>query len=207
MKKLLVIAAVIAIFSLGVAAQSNSGDKNEVSVWGGFSPDSTQAIRAFGRVSDARFGMAAIRYARTLHDGESVKIRYTIDGIPVAFLSYPDVELRGTPATFHAVRENRYAWGFTPIGFQFNFRNKKKYQPFVDISAGMLFFHHLVPNFGGTKVNFTPAVGAGLEIERKNGNSFTVGFKFLHISNANRGTSNPGFQNNLIYVGYKFHSW
>jgi hypothetical protein len=207
MKKLLAIAFVLISLTFAVAAQSSSDDKNEVSVWGGYSPDSTQVIKAFGRVSDARFGMFAVRYARRLHDGDSVKIRYTIDGIPIAFLSYPDVELSGTPPTFHAVRENRYAWGFTPIGFQFNFRNKKKYQPFTDISAGMLFFHHLVPNFGGTKVNFTPAVGAGVEIERDNGTSFTVGYKFLHISNANRGTSNPGFQNNLIYVGYKFHSW
>jgi opacity protein-like surface antigen len=207
MKKLLAIVVITLVLSLSIAAQKNSDDKNEVSVWGGYSPDSTEIIKAFGRVPNARFGMFAVRYARVLHDGDSVKLRYTIDGVPAAFLSYPDVELSGTPATLHAVRENRYAWGFTPAGLQVNFRNKKKYQPFVDISAGMLFFHHLVPNFGGTKVNFTPAVGAGLEIERDNGTAFTVGYKFLHISNANRGISNPGFQNNLIYVGYKFHSW
>ena len=207
MKKLLVIASMLIAVSFAVVAQSNSDDKNEVSVWGGFSPDSTQVIKAFGRVSDARFGMVAFRYARRLKDGENVKIRWTIDGIPAAFLSYPDVELSGTPPTFHAVRENRYAWGFTPIGAQFSFRNKKKYQPFVDISAGFLFFRHLTPNFGGTKLNFTPNIGAGVEIERKDGKSFTVGYKFLHVSNANRGTSNPGFQNNLIYVGYTFHSW
>jgi len=207
MKKLFVIAAIISAFALAVAAQNISDDKNEVSAWGGYSPDSTRIIKAFGGVSDARFGMFAIRYARTLHNGDSVRLRYTIDGIPAAFLSYPDIEVSGTPPVARLVRETRYAWGFTPAGLQMNFRNKKKYQPFVDISAGMLFFHHLVPNFGGTKVNFTPAIGAGLEIERDNGTSFTIGYKFLHISNANRGTSNPGFQNNLIYVGYKFKSW
>jgi hypothetical protein len=208
MKKILTIAAITVALSLSIAAQNNSDDKNEVSVWGGYSPDSTEIIKAFGRVPNARFGMFAIRYARVLHDGDSVKIRYTIDGVPAAFLSYPDIQAVGTPPVgIVQVRKTRYAWGFTPAGLQVNFRNKKKYQPFVDISAGMIFFHHLVPNFGGTKVNFTPAVGAGLEIERDNGTSFTVGYKFLHISNANRGISNPGFQNNLIYVGYKFHSW
>ena len=193
--------------SLCLFAQKNSDDRNEVSVWGGYSPDSTQAIKAFGRVSDARFGIVAFRYARRLKDGDSVKIRWTIDAIPAAFLSYPDSELSGTPPTFHAVRETRYAWGFTPVGAQFSFRNHKKYQPFVDISAGMLVFRHVTPNFGGTKVNFTPNIGAGLEIERGGGKSITIGYKAFHISNANRGTSNPGFQNNLIYVGYKFHSW
>lgn len=207
MKKLLVAAAMTALLSLALVAQSRSGGPNEVSVWGGYSPDSTIAIGAFGRVPDARFGMVAFRYARRLKDGDNLKIRWTIDGIPAAFLSYPDIEISGTPPVARSVRETRYAWGFTPVGAQFNFRNKKKYQPFVDISGGMLFFRHLVPNFGGTKVNFTPAVGAGLEIENSNGTSLTVGYKFLHISNANRGTSNPGFQNNLIYVGYKFHSW
>jgi hypothetical protein len=207
MKRSLVIAAIFSTFALAVAAQTSSDAKNEVSVWGGYSPDSTTLIGAFGRVSDARFGMFAIRYARTLHNGDSVKLRWTIDGIPSAFLSYPDVEVSGTPPVARSVRETRYAWGFTPAGLQMNFRNKKKYEPFVEISAGMLFFHHVVPNFGGTKINFTPAIGAGLEIQRDNGTSFTVGYKFLHISNANRGISNPGFQNNLIYVGYKFHSW
>lgn len=207
MKKLIAVAALLVAGSLGIAAQSNSDAKNEVSAWGGYSPDSTRIIKAFGGISDARFGMLAIRYARILHNGGSVKLRWTIDGIPAAFLSYPDIEVSGTPPVARSVRETRYAWGFTPTGLQMNFRNKKKYQPFVDISAGMLFFHHVVPNFGGTKVNFTPAVGVGLEIERDNGTSFTVGYKFLHLSNANRGVNNPGFQSNLIYVGYKFKSW
>ena len=207
MKKLIAILVASLILALSIAAQNKSDDKNEASIWGGFSPDSTTAFKFAGRVSDARFGMVAFRYARRLKDGDNVKIRWTIDAIPAAFLSYPDVELSGTPPAFHAVRENRYAWGFTPVGAQFSFRNHKKYQPFVDISAGMLFFHHLVPNFGGTKVNFTPNIGAGIEIARDNGTSVTIGYKAFHISNANRGTSNPGFQNNLIYVGYKFHSW
>ncbi|MFL6375386.1 MAG: acyloxyacyl hydrolase [Pyrinomonadaceae bacterium] len=207
MKKLALVVTLIVSFSSVLLAQSNSDEKNEVSVWGGYSPTSTTSIGAVGRVPNAHFGMFAVRYARRLHDGDNVKIRWTIDGIPAAFLSYPDFEISGTPPVARSVRENRYAWGFTPAGVQFNFRNKKKYQPFADISAGMLFFHHIVPNFGGTKLNFTPAIGAGLEIENSNGTSFTVGYKFLHVSNANRGTSNPGIQNNLIYVGYKFHGW
>ncbi|MBV9240941.1 MAG: acyloxyacyl hydrolase [Acidobacteria bacterium] len=207
MKRLLLTTSIIAVFAFGIVAQTSSDDKNEASIWGGFSPDSMTALKFAGNVPDARFGLVAFRYARRLKDGKDLKIRWTIDAIPAAFLSYPDVGLSGMPPTFHAIRENRYAWGFTPLGAQFSFRNHKKYQPFVDISAGLLFFRHITPNFGDTKLNFTPNVGGGLEIVRPDGRSFTIGYKAFHISNANRGTSNPGFQNNLIYVGYKFHSW
>ncbi len=207
MKNLLLLAGLAIALTASAAAQSANDDKNEVSVWGGYSPQSTTVFRFAGRVEDARLGVIAFRYARVLHDGDDVKIRYTADVIPAAFLSYPDVEVRGTPPAAVSVRENRYAYGVTPVGFQFNFRNKKRYQPFVEASAGILAFQHIVPNFYGTKLNFTPEIGAGLEIAREDGTSVTIGYKALHISNANRGISNPGFQNNLIYVGYTFHSW
>lgn len=207
MKKLFTISLLILTLSLAAAAQS-SDDKNEVSAWGGYSPDSMTAARFAGRVPDARFGIFALRYARRIHDGDSVKIRYTVDAIPASFLSYPDIKVVGPgPTGVVATRETRYAWGVSPAGFQFNFRNKKKYQPFVEATGGMLFYHHIVPNFYGTKLNFTLSIGGGVEIEQGDGKSFTVGYKSLHISNANRGVTNPGFQNNLFYVGYKFHSW
>lgn len=206
MKKLLLF-CLVSLISMSAFAQNSSDAKNEVSIWGGYSPDSTTAVRFAGRVPDARFGMIAFRYARKLHDGESVKVRYTVDAIPAAFLSYPDIQVIPTPPFTKAVRETRFAYGVTPVGLQVNFRNQKKYQPFVDISAGLLIFQEITPNYGGTKVNFTPAIGGGLEVARKDGTAVTVGYKALHISNANRGSLNPGFQNNLIYVGYTFHSW
>ena len=206
MKKLITISAIILTLAF-VASGQKDDDKNEVSAWGGYSPTSTTAFRFAGRVPNAHFGMFAIRYARRIHDGDSVKIRYTVDAIPASFLSYPDIRVVGPgPSGVVNVRENRYAWGVSPAGFQFNFRNKKKYQPFVEATGGMLFYHHLVPNFYGTKLNFTLSIGGGVEIEQGD-KSWTVGYKSLHISNANRGVTNPGFQNNLFYVGYKFHSW
>ncbi|MFN3329310.1 MAG: hypothetical protein ACK419_00095 [Pyrinomonadaceae bacterium] len=32
------------------------------------------------------------------------------------------------------------------------------------------------------------------------------GYKYYHISNANRGLINPGFDNNIFFVGYRFFS-
>src|SRR3954451_11044730 len=99
---LLSVLLIALVLSSNVAAQSGD-DKNEVSIWGGYSPDSTTIVRFAGRVPSARFGMVALRYARKIHDGDSVKIRWTIDGIPAAFPSYPDVQLVGTPPTAKSV--------------------------------------------------------------------------------------------------------
>jgi ABC-type lipoprotein export system ATPase subunit len=39
---------------------------------------------------------------------------------------------------------------------------------------------------------------------RKIGRAVTVGYKFLHVSNANTTSFNPGLDNNVVYVGYSF---
>ena len=80
-------------------------------------------------------------------------------------------------------------------------------QPFVDLTGGFLVFDRITPNRVGTKFNFTADIGGGLEIATSNDRSITVGYKYFHISNGNRGAQNPAFQNNLIYIGYKFKGW
>ncbi len=183
----------------------STGDKNELSVWGGYSPTSTTAVRFLGRTPDAKFGLFALRYARRLHDGDKFKLRYTVDVIPVSVLTYPDTEVTGGVA--RSVRPTRYAWGASPLGVQFNFRPRKKVQPFFDWTGGMLVYSKLTPNVIGTKFNFTFDFGGGIEISTGEKRAVTVGYKYFHISNADRGISNPGFDNNLFYVGYRFHSW
>jgi len=58
----------------------------------------------------------------------------------------------------------------------------------------------------GTQFNFTADLGGGLEFKLKNGRTLLVGYKYYHISNGFRGIANPGYDNNLIYVGYTFFS-
>ncbi len=51
-----------------------------------------------------------------------------------------------------------------------------------------------------TGLNFMFDVGGGVRI----GRAVTLGYKFLHISNANTTSFNPGLDNNVIYAGYSF---
>jgi hypothetical protein len=32
----------------------------------------------------------------------------------------------------------------------------------------------------------------------------SIGYKYYHISNGSRGQINPGFDNNVLYLGYTF---
>lgn len=192
MKRFTIAAFCLILIPLSIWTQN---EKHEFMVWGGFSPDSNVL---FGETPDARFGMIALRYSRLFNTSENVNLKYTADIVPAAFLSFPDL------STFPQVRKTAYAFGVAPLGLQANFRPRKKYQPFVGIAGGFLYFNDPIPNAFGKKFNFTLDVGGGLEIELKKKRSVTFGYKYYHISNGFRGDQNPGYDNNLFYVGYTF---
>lgn len=207
MKKLIFATFCLFIFASAVCAQTDETGKNELSVWGGFSPDSNTFIKAFGRTPDARFGLVAFRYARRFNNSDSINLKYTADVVPAAFLNYPDFDITGTnPVIIQTIRPTRYAFGVAPLGLQMNFRPRKRMQPFLAGSGGLLYFNQRTPNFIGTRFTFTADVGGGIEFKLKEKRAVTVGYKYYHISNGGRGIQNPGFDNNLFYIGYTFYS-
>jgi hypothetical protein len=198
-----------------VQAGTASDEKNELSVQGGFAPD---IPRVFGGSRKSTFGFAAVRYSRHLIGSENVALKYTIDFIPVAVINYEQQQIVQTaPTTFITQRNDKtvYGFGLTPVGFQLNFRRQKKVQPFLTASAGLIRFTKTIPddrspvrpNQFGRQLNYTLAGGGGVEFLMDSGKSFTAGFKFHHISNASTGNINPGFDQNLFYIGYTFKKW
>lgn len=207
MKKFIYSAAWLFVCAVALCAQTDEMEKNEYSVWGGYSPDSNTFIRTFGRTGNARFGIAAVRYARRFTNGNAVNLKYTADLIPAAILHYPDVEILPTdPPSARLVRPTRYAFGIAPLGVQANFRPRKKIQPFVAASGGLLYFNQRILNNTGSRFAFTADVGGGVEFRIKEKRAVTLGYKYYHISNGDRGIENPGFDNNLFYIGYTFYS-
>ncbi|MEP7038694.1 MAG: acyloxyacyl hydrolase [Acidobacteriota bacterium] len=204
----IILSVLIALFlALPVPAQIDEAGKNELSIWGGFSPDSSTIITGTGRTEDARFGLIAVRYARRFNNNKKVNLKYTLDLVPAAILSNPDFRFVRTGADtfrFEEYRRTAYSFGIIPVGLQINFRPHKKVQPFIEGSGGFVYFNNRIPNELGTRFTFTADVGAGAEFILKNVRSVTVGYKYFHLSNGNRGIQNPGIDNNLIYVGYTF---
>ncbi len=212
MKKIILAGFFTIFFCLTVFAQDDTETgKNEFMFWGGFSPDSSTVFRGTGRTPDARFGIVAFRYSRRFNNNDKVNLKYTVDAVPLAVLNYPDVRIPslvigGSPIQVQRVRETRRAFGIAPLGLQVNFRPRKKIQPFIGASGGLLYFNKTTPNFVGTRFNFTADVGGGLEIKLKQKRAVTIGYKYYHVSNGDRGIENPGFDHNIFYIGYTFFS-
>jgi len=180
------------------SAQSSGGPfglekaANEYGVWGGGSLDSPTLI---GKFEDARLGLIGLRYARVLARGENIALKYTVDALPVAVLSFPSTTPPGTRRTI-------YGAGLAPVGFQVNFRRRERVQPFAQASGGFLYFGERIPDARGAQFNFTADFGGGVQVKTGARRAWTFGYRYHHISNGYRADFNPGFDSNLFYAGF-----
>jgi hypothetical protein len=172
---------------------------NEFGIWGGVSFSSPTWI---AHTPDARFGNIGLRYGRVLATSESVAFQWTVDAIPVAILSNPRFSFVQTGSGFVRPRESVYAWGVSPIGLKLNFRRNRRVQPFAASTGGFLYFNEDVPVAGAARFNFTFDFQGGLQIVNSDRRSFTIGYKFNHISNAHHSPINPGVDLNMVFFGF-----
>ena len=153
----------------------------------------------------------------------------TITGLLPTFTgTFPDLVFagcNGPPVTFETVNDTRggfispdfascphpgrrttYGFGLEPVGFDFNFRRRHRFQPVVGINGGFAIFRRDVPVSNSNSFNFTFSLRGGMQIFTSQSRSVTIGYRFHHISNANTGNPfNPGIDSNFIYAGYSFH--
>jgi len=170
---------------------------NEYGVWGGGSFGSPTLIGTTERV---RLGLVAFRYARVLARGENLALKYTLDAVPVASMSFPVFET--TAGVTREVRKTITGAGLSPVGFQLNFRRRERVQPFAQASGGFLYFGERVPDTRGAQFNFTGDFGGGVQWKTGARRAWTVGYRYHHVSNGYRADVNPGFDSNLFYVGF-----
>ena len=172
--------------------------RNELGIWGGISFDT------LGQVPDARFGSIGLRYGRVLATSKTVAFEWTIDAVPVSILSNSPFKLfpPGSPFIVDRTRKTTYGWGASPIGLKFNFRRNRRVQPFSQATGGFLYFNEQVPVPFAARFNFTFDFSGGIQIVNSNRHTFTVGYKYQHISNGNRGTFNPGVDVQMIFAGF-----
>jgi hypothetical protein len=186
--------------------------QNEIGFWGG---SSTVHKDLSGPSAGGNFQMGGFRFTHRMVDGKSVKLRYILDVIPVAVLNYPrELPFQNASGAIETVRDRKtvYGFGIAPGGLQVNFRNRKRYQPFIGGGVGLMYFTQVTPDFRtplqprqtGAKINYTADFGAGLEIGLKNNRNFFIGYKYHHLSNLYTGNINVGFNSNFVYAGMNF---
>jgi len=171
---------------------------NEWGVWGGISFD---APTVAGTTPSARFGSLGLRYGRVLAASQTIAFEWTIDVVPVAILSNDRfVFVPGTG--YVGNRKTVYGAGVSPIGLKFNFRRDRRVQPFGQATGGFLYFSQQVPVAGASQYNFTFDLSGGVQIVNRNRHSFTIGYKFQHISNGSTAPLNPGVDAQMIFGGF-----
>jgi lipid A 3-O-deacylase PagL len=185
------------------ASQSNSEGiqkrDNEWGVWDGLSFNSPTLL---GKTPNARFGAIGLRYGRVLAASKTVAFEWTIDAIPLAILSDDRFTATTSSFVFTVARKSVYGWGAAPIGWKFNFRRNRRVQPFGQATGGFLYFSEQVPVAGASQFNFTFDFSGGVQIVNSNRRSFTIGYKYAHISNGFTAPANPGVDVQMIFAGF-----
>lgn len=174
---------------------------NEWGIWGGIAFDSPTWI---GTTRDARYGHIGLRYGRVLKTSKTVAFEWTIDVVPVAVLSNSRFAAILPPVgsgVFVFPRVSAFGAGAAPIGLKFNFRRNKRVQPFGQATGGFLYFNKQVPEVATSQFNFTFDFSGGVQVVNSNRRSYTLGYKFHHISNGNTGFFNPGVDLQMVFFG------
>ncbi|HUB28607.1 MAG TPA: acyloxyacyl hydrolase [Terracidiphilus sp.] len=119
---------------------------------------------------------------------------YSINGVTYA----------GSQTSYCEGRRWTLGEGMSPIGMQWNFRPRRKLQPFLAGHGGYLYTTKPVPTTFAGSFNFTFDLDAGLELYRSPSQSIRVGYLFHHISDDYTTQQNPGIDNGVFQVSYQF---
>jgi hypothetical protein len=168
--------------------------KHDFQFLAGYSPQSATLI---GTATDRRFVLAGFAYGYRCWAWKSTSISYTGTILPVAVLLQPS---EFVPS--HAV----YGFGVTPLGLSVEFARTHRFHPFLLGDAGIIASTEPIPEnvTNATGLNFLIDFGGGLRWKLDAGHAVSLGYRFLHISNAGTTIANPGLDNNVFYLGFSF---
>jgi hypothetical protein len=201
-------AVVLVVLALGIApapcfAQPGDGPTtvargpNELGIWGGGAVATSTLI---GRWTDFDFGELAFRYARNLWGNGDFSLDWTVDAVPLALIS---LDRGGEPAHNAGPQSTVYGAGIAPIGLRVDYDGLGWCRPYFATNVGFLMFEDRIPATG-TKFNYTWDFGVGAQFFVTDDQALSFGYDFKHISNAYAGQTNPGFDSDILYVGYSF---
>jgi len=188
-----VISFILVLTATSAFAQSDYSYKKEFGATLGFSPASYHGM--IGVIDGQQYYEASLNFGYVLWQNDDYAFKYKFSLIPFALV-------HGDQATVE-LRPGRtvYAGGAEPAALQLNFRNNRKIQPFVNATAGGLYFTEQVPVTDSSQYNFTFSFGGGVEIFSGR-RSIVLGYSYHHISNGYTATYNPGIDSHLISIGF-----
>lgn len=94
---------------------------------------------------------------------------------------------------------NAYAIG-PALLFRWHFLPRETWSLYTDFGCGFFYATEAVPS-DGSRFNFTPRLGLGASFALNDRARILTGVRWLHISNANTSTPNPGRDSVELYAG------
>ena len=191
------------------AAPGNGGRSlepgtSQLGFWAGTSWDNPTSV---GRTTNRPFSEFTVQYARVLKTDDNWALKYLAEIVPVAIIRQPpQSSVNGHPVDLPGGSQTIYGAGISPVGFQLNFRRGSMLQPYVNGTAGVLYFQDQVPVADSSKFNFELGLGVGVEMWYRENQSVYLGYKYHHISNGYTARENPGVDSDLFYIGFSW-SW
>ena len=178
---------------------------SQLGFWAGYSPDNPTLI---GRTTDRPFFDVNVQYAHVMITGNNWALKYIAEIVPVAIIEQPQQghTMSGKPEDLPGSKQNIYGAGISPFGLQMNLRRGSMLQPYINGTAGVIYFTDKVPVEDSSNFNFMLGLGAGIEVWYRENQSLIFGYKYQHISNAGTAPQNPGVDSNLFYIGFTW-SW
>lgn len=194
-------------------------------VQGGYPPDYklpiTSAQSANIQLSLFSAGIEAGKQTRRFEGPKPLRGRgeAMLEIMPFWEAYYPNQEITVNPANqvipFPMSESSFHGASVTPFLLRWNIsqRDSARVIPWVQLGGGLLWTNHKFPivivptdpHAGTCVINFTPQVGAGVNIFNKPKHSVNLAMKVIHISNAGLGDHNPGLNQTLQFsLGY---SW
>ena len=178
---------------------------SQLGFWAGYSPDNPTLI---GRKTDRPFFDVNVQYAHVVITGNYWALKYIAEIVPVAIMEQPQQShtMSGSSEDLPGSKQNIYGVGISPFGLQMNLRRGSMLQPYINATAGAIYFTDKVPVENSSNFNFMLGLGAGVEIWYRENQSLILGYKYQHISNAGTAPYNPGVDSDLFYAGFTW-SW
>jgi Lipid A 3-O-deacylase (PagL) len=190
-------AVAVGIFTLLASASAQVPDHRWV--WQVWSGGSIANGHVFGYSNNRGMTLLGVRLMRPMTHIWGGELSYKIDLDPTVVLSEP--RRFGPDSVGRTLqRKQVFGAGAAPVGAEWVFRSQRTVHPFLDTTGGFLRFNERVFSTRGSQFNFTVDLGGGLQMKR-----FVIGYKYLHVSNANISTRNPGADFQIIYIGVGGH--
>ncbi|MDG2055208.1 MAG: acyloxyacyl hydrolase [Phycisphaerales bacterium] len=168
-------------------------------------PESTDAPAINETASRIAFGtQGQLRW--TIQGAWSISVKDAEDqsgllGFGIDYFLIDNLSINGEFNGAYVNQVGPDAWGFNfNLIARWHIIAQENWSFFVDGGAGLLWTTENVPD-NGSRFNFTPQAGVGCTIGVGGNARVITGVRWLHISNANLYSSNPGRDSIEVYAG------